>query len=261
VNDAVTTNEIGGKDRFSLLIATPSHRGEFCMAYMHGVVGIQQYCLTNGIQFQMATVDKISGIELARNVLASVFLLQTSATHMLFIDDDMGFNVDELVKMFEWRDKDVVAVICPKKKLNWQRVKQIVLSNPDIEPAQLPSVAGTYDKMVVLPGDASEIAVAEKPVPVNAIGTGLMLVSRQCLLRLIEKANLPMVAQGPLTGGNTYEFFKTQIVNGNHMGEDHYFCNLVRRHGGEVLGCPWIPVTHTGQYSYAGDLKEMAKYN
>jgi hypothetical protein len=139
-------------------------------------------------------------------------------------------------------------------------VKQIALSNPDIEPAYLQSLAATYDQMVVLPGNASEIPVTEKPVPVMAIGTGLMLVSRQCLLRLIEQANLPMIAQDRLTGGNTYEFFKGQMIDGNYLGEDHYFCNLVRRHGGEILGCPWITVTHAGQFSYVGDLKALAQY-
>jgi hypothetical protein len=132
-------------------------------------------------------------------------------------------------------------------------MKQIVLSNPDIEPEQLPHLATAYDKMFVLPGDASEITVTDKPVPVMAIGTGLMLISRQCLLRLVELANLPTVVQDPVIGGTTYE---TQI----HMGEDFYFCNLVRRHGGEVLGCPWLTVTHTGQYSFVGDVKGLAQY-
>jgi hypothetical protein len=120
-------------------------------------------------------------------------------------------------------------------------------------------LAAAYD-LFVLPGEASEMTIGDKPVPVTAIGTGLMLISRQCLLRLIERANLPTVAQHPLTGGKVHEFFKTQIVNGQQMGEDYYFCDLVRRHGGEVLGCPWLTVSHTGQYSFVGNLKGVAKY-
>jgi hypothetical protein len=107
------------------------------------------------------------------------------------------------------------------------------------------------------------MTVGDKPVPVATIGTGLMLISRQCLLRLIEQANLPTIAQHvmtDLTGGKIYEFFKTLIVNGQQMGEDYYFCNLVRRHGGEVLGCPWITVTHNGRYSFIGNLKGVASY-
>jgi hypothetical protein len=258
VNSVVTTEK--GKDQFSLLVATPSHRATYCNAYLHGVVGLQKHCLTNGIGFDIVTTVDVSLIDAARNLLASLFLWRSTATHMLFIDDDMGFNVEELVKMFEWRDKDVVAVICPKKQLSWQRVKQIVLSNPDIEPAHLPSLAGSYDQMVVLPGDAPEMTVGDKPMPVAAIGTGLMLISRQCLLRLIEQANLPIAGQDPVTGRNVYEFFKTQIVNDSYLGEDFHFSNLVRRHGGEVLGCPWITVSHTGQYSFVGDLKGLAMY-
>jgi hypothetical protein len=253
VESGVTSDEASESDRFSLLIA---HRGIICQGYLHGVVGLQNYCVKNGISFQITTTEQISSIDTARNLLASKFLLQATATHMLFIDDDMGFNLEEVVKMFEWRDKDVVAAMYPQKGFDWQRMKQIVLSNPDIEPAHLPSLAAAYDKMFVLPGEASEITVTEKPVPVMAIGTGLMLISRQCLLRLVELANLPTVEHDPVIGGTTYEFFKTQI----HMGEDFYFCNLVRRYGGEVLGCPWLTVTHTGQYSFVGDVKGLARY-
>jgi hypothetical protein len=258
VRSAVTADEATGKDRFSLLVATPSHRGEFCTAYMHSVVGLQEHCLTNGIGFDTAMAH-VTSIDRARNALASVFLWQTNATHLLLVDGDMGFNVDELVKMFEWRDKDVVAAMYPRKKLDWSRVKQIVLSNPDIDPAELPNLAVAYDTFE-LTGETREMPVGDKPVPVAAIGAGLMLISRQCLLRLIDEANLPAIEQHPLTGGNMYEFFKAQIVNGRQMGGDFHFCNLVRRYGGEVLGCPWIRVTHIGQYSYAGDLKGLARH-
>jgi hypothetical protein len=260
VNSGVATDEARGSDRFSLLVATPSFRGMLCTTYTRSVIELQKHCLTNGIGFQITTTDQIGSIDMARNILASLFLWRTTATHMLFIDDDMGFNVDELVKIFEWRDKDVVAAMCPKKLFDWQRMKQIVLSNPDIEPAHLPSLATDYSDMWRLPGKARDMAIGDKPVPVNTIGTGLMLISRQCLLRLIERAKLPTIEQDTPTGGPIYEFFKTQIVNGNHLGEDFYFCYLVRHHGGEVLGCPWIRVTHTGQYSFVGDLKGLARY-
>jgi hypothetical protein len=230
------------------------------MAYMLGVIDLQKHCLKNGIGFKIAATEQVTNIDRARNVLASLFLWQTTATHMLLIDDDMGFNVKELVKMFEWRDKDVVAAMYPKKKFDWERVKKIVLSNPDIDPAHLSNVAADYSSMWRMLDDVSDITFGDKPIPVAAIGTGLMLISRQCLLQLVEKANLPAIEQHPLTGGNIYEFFKTQIVNGQHLGEDFYFCDLVRRYGGEVLGCPWLTVTHSGQYSYVGDIKGVAKY-
>src|SRR5262245_3413106 len=99
------------------MIATPSHRGTFCENYLHSVVGLQKYCLMNGIGFQMMT-GQFGVVDRARNVQAAMFLQKTSATHMLFIDDDMGFNVDELAKMFEWRHKDVVAVMYPKRKFD-----------------------------------------------------------------------------------------------------------------------------------------------
>jgi hypothetical protein len=246
---------------FSLAIATPSHYGKFCTEYLLSVIGLLNDCRDKDIEAELLVNTGISGIGHVRSILANRFLWQTDCTHMLFVDDDMGFDVQDMVHMFQWRDHDVIGVMSPKKSFDWKRVKEAVLSNPDIDPEMLPRLAGNYSGMFKLV-DESRMTVARQPVPVVAIGTGLMMISRRCLMNLIEKANLPTMAaaSGQPDDHPVYEFFRSTSSNGKRVGEDYYFCSLVNRHGGAIYGCPWVRVAHVGECVYVGDLPSIGRY-
>jgi hypothetical protein len=253
-------------DAMSLAVATPSHYSSFCGEYVTSILALQEQCLKNGIGFQFLANSGISAIDAARNMLANRFLQDTNATHMLFVDDDMGFSATELMRMFEWKDSDVIAAMCPRKRLDWERVKRAVLAQPDIDPAILANIAGDYRDMFKLENEAPTMTVGPKPSRVQAIGTGLMMISRKCLLRLIDEGLAPRIdygdnrAGGAAPEGPCYEFFRSTSANGRAQGEDYYFCSLVRQMGGEVLGCSWIPVSHTGRYTFLGDLPGIAEF-
>ena len=202
----------------------------------------------------------ISVISYARNLLASHFLTRTEHTHLLFVDDDMGFNADEIARMFDWGSAEVVAAMCPKRKLDWRRIKAAVLAHPDVSPEALPNLAGDYQGMFVLPGTSATFAIGPNPVPVESIGTGIMMISRGCLETLVARANLGTVRDPAHADHPVYEFFGNPVLAGGFAGEDLFFCNLVRRHGGTVLGCPWPVVTHSGPYDFIGDLQGIAAF-
>ena len=256
----MSNNAPNNDQPFSLQVATPSHRGNYCAHYVLAVVALQNLCLKSNVEFELKTTEGISNIDRARNMLASLFLQQSNASHMLFIDDDMGFTPDELFGMFEWRNHaDVVAAMYPAKRIDWERIKRIIIANPDIETAHLPNLASSYTGMWKQ-AEQGPIPAGTAPVPVDAIGTGLMMISRQCLLRLTRQANIPVIAKDEVTGLPIYEFFRSRIRDGMAQGEDYYFCELVRRNGGTVLGYPGVTTTHTGKHSYVGDLSGLAKY-
>ena len=47
---------------FSLLVATPSHCGNYCSRYLLGVVSLQRHCLTMNY-FEIKTTEDISNID------------------------------------------------------------------------------------------------------------------------------------------------------------------------------------------------------
>lgn len=225
--------------------------------YVQSVSDLQARCHSKGFGFDILIACGISSIDHARNLLVSRFLENSGCSHLFFVDDDMGFNADEVITMFEWANKaDVIGVMCPKRKLDWSRIKQIVLSNPDIDPAHLVNVGGDYVGMFVLPDNAATFAVARDPIPVAAVGTGLMLISRTCFEHLRQVANLSPYNSPDNSGPICYPYFRSAPG----VGEDIAFCNLVRSHGGKLLGATSITVTHSGSFDYVGDLAGIARY-
>ncbi|MCF3643307.1 hypothetical protein LXM94_25470 [Rhizobium sp. TRM95111] len=243
---------------FSLAIATPMLRGNATANYVRSVFGLQRYCAQAGIPVDLLVLVGVSIIDHARNILASRFLYETQCSHLLFVDDDIGFNVDELVDLLAFRDRDVVGAMCPKRSMDWARIKEIVLRNPDIDPKHLPHLAGDYTGMFHLSGGSPNMTIGPKLIEVDAIGTGLMMISRDCLRRLIERVPLPPLA--PMAG-DTLEVPRHVFFNAtNNQGEDIAFCQSVRHHGGRVFGLSTVTVTHTGLYDFIGDLKGIARY-
>lgn len=245
---------------FSLAIATPTHRGLFTNAYVRSLWGLQRYCLSHSIDVELLTLANNSMIDRARNILTSHFLHRTQFSHLLFIDDDMGFYIDDLVRMFQWHHYDVVAAMCPHKGLDWQRVKDLIAARPDIDPAVLPHLAGKYTGMYnFLHSEKVDHTSLANPIPMKEIGTGIMLISRNCLERVIN-SGIPSAEitdnQGSLP---IHEFFRQKVLDGRLIGEDFYFCHLVRQCGGEVYGCAWPTVIHSGQYEYSGNVQSITE--
>ncbi|SAK40863.1 hypothetical protein AWB82_00250 [Caballeronia glebae] len=245
-------------EKFSLAVATPSHRGLFTTSYVSSLWGLQQSCIARDTRIELLTLPNQSMVDRARNTLSSFFLHKTDFSHMLFLDDDMGFNVADIMRMFDWLDYDVVAAMYPRKEFDWARIKQAVLANPEIDPTLLPLVAGHYHGMQTFLQEKDTLAAAlDAPMPVREIGTGIMLIARACLQRLVN-AEIPYAAAGEEGDFPVHEFFIQKVIDGRLVGEDFYFCNLVRKHGGTVYGCAWPDVVHTGSYDFIGNVASIA---
>ncbi|KMQ81279.1 hypothetical protein BPMI_02057c [Candidatus Burkholderia pumila] len=245
---------------FSLAIATPTHRGLFSASssYVRSVWGLQSACIGRGIPVELLLLPNLTMVDRARNLLASFFLHKTNFTHMLFLDDDMGFAVDDVMRMFEWHRLDVVAAMYGSKNIDWARIRDAVLTYPDADPSWLAQVAGRIDGMHTFLRDTDSATEAlHTRIPVREIGTGIMLISRAYLERLIA-AGIPSAAPDASSDHPVHEFFRQKVIDGRLVGEDFYFCNLVREHGGTVYGCAWPRTVHSGPYDFVSDVQAMA---
>ena len=56
------------------------------------------------------------------------------------------------------------------------------------------------------------------------------------------------------------EYFATSIAeDGALLSEDWHFCELVRKHGGDVYANPFIKLEHIGTYVYGGNILKMGQ--
>jgi hypothetical protein len=253
-----------------VFIATPMFGGQCNYMYMISLINVLTKLGQAGIPAMFEVAANESLITKARNILVEGFL-RSNATHMLFIDADLGFDGDDIVRMIQ-ADKELIGGQYAKKKINWDVVKQTVLNRPDISgPAINAVVAESTFKPI---GDQLSFNINE-PVEVESIATGMMLIKREVFERMAaELPDLKIISGGSETMDpktmtriadahrEAHAFFDVSIdpETRAYTSEDFTFCNRWRQIGGQVFLAPWTRTVHVGTYEYVCDLAAVAQW-
>ncbi|NBW14174.1 MAG: hypothetical protein EBR82_39865 [Caulobacteraceae bacterium] len=170
-----------------LFLATPMYGGQCAGMYTRSVADLAAICAKYQIPLQLYFLFNESLITRARNYCADEFL-RSDATHMIFLDSDIGFNPQDVIALLALQDDDsdydVIGAPYPKKCISWEKVKQAVDKGiADEDPNVLEKYVGDY---VFNPkGDQREIPIG-KPVEVREIGTGFMMIRRKTFEQYTE---------------------------------------------------------------------------
>ena len=103
----------------TVFIATPMYGGMAAGIYTVSMVQLPAIFLRNRVDSLYAFTSSESLVPNARNVLTHQFL-ESQATHLMWIDSDIGFNATDIVSMLI-ADRDIVCGIYPKKEVDWAR--------------------------------------------------------------------------------------------------------------------------------------------
>ena len=103
-------------------IATPCYGGALTEPYFRSTIKLLTFFNSHKIPLAFGTIANESLVTRARNVLLAYFL-NSDYTHLLFIDADIEFQVDDVIKLYA-HDKDVVVGAYPKKGVNWNNIKE-----------------------------------------------------------------------------------------------------------------------------------------
>ena len=176
----------------------------------------------------------------ARNAAVAHFLEDKENTHLLFIDSDIMFEPEDVLKLLK-SGKEVIAGIYPKKYITWERLK----NNPEAERVDFP--VGGNVKMT-----------EDNFLEMDYLPTGFLLISRTAIEKIIKQhpeLKYRNDIDGYMSAGdNFYDLFKVGIRNGIYESEDWGFCSLWKEAGGKVLIHPEVNVKHVGWHEYEGNL-------
>ncbi|MGA9491852.1 MAG: hypothetical protein WBV80_16610 [Mycobacterium sp.] len=199
-----------------------------------------------GLLYQYRMNDAL--VANARNQLTRQFL-ESEATHLMWIDADIGFNALDIVSMI-LADQDIICGMYPMKAIDWERVAQAV--NEGVPVQELKSHVGSFVVRPMEGSAGSAAANSDGLVEVAAGGAGFMLVKRGLFEALYDDVPTYVVDGIPIK-----EFYTTGIdaETSELVGEDYYFCRLARSHGFKVYVAPWVHLTHTGPYVYDSQLE------
>ena len=242
--------------KHKIFIATPMYGGLCNGNYCMGMVESVQKFGRAGIQMYYSYMMNESLITRARNSMAYDFL-SSDAEFLMFIDADIGFDADAIVKMVE-ADKDIICGLYPKKEINWQMVERAVKEGVDYH--DLGAWTGSF--VVNLVGDAkSQTGTIGEPMEIANGGTGFMLIKREVFEALKDKVptytnDMYMVIDKEPQKKVIHEFFATSIDEESNrlLSEDYHFCKLARMNGFKVYAAPWARLVHCGAYNFDGQL-------
>ena len=255
----------------SLFIATPMFGGSANYMYMISLINLLTKLGQAGIPSMFEIAANESLITKARNILVEGFLRST-ATHMLFLDADLGFDADDVIRMVK-ADKALIGGQYAKKKINWDVVKRVVQGVPDIPGPHINAVVAESTFRPI--GDQMSFDI-NAPVEVESIATGMMLIKREVFETMIEKLGdeINVISGGSETMDpktmtritdphrKAYAFFDVSIDPNTraYTSEDFTFCKRWRQVGGQVFLAPWTRTVHVGTYEYVCDLGAVARY-
>ena len=244
----------------ALFVATPMYGGMCTGLYASAIMQLVGVCSQNGLQMYYSFMMNESLITRARNSMAYDFL-QSEATHLMFIDADIGFNPQDIPRMVA-ADVDIICGLYPKKEINWVEVTAAVQKG--VPPQNLAQHTGAF--VVNLPhGQGSTSGSINEPLEIANGGTGFMLIKRQVFDKLMDK--VPSYTNDMYHAIDTVrevkiikEFFATSIDEESNrlLSEDYHFCKIAREAGFKVYAAPWAHFTHTGTYGFTGALPRSA---
>ena len=242
-------------------IATPCYGGALTEPYFRSVIKLMTFFNTHKIPLAFGTIANESLVTRARNVLLAYFL-SSDYTHLMFIDADIEFKVEDILKLYV-HNKDVVVGAYPKKGVNWQNIKSGILYDPsrDLNAQQIGALGSDYAinfKFTDLSSRAVE--VVDGLIKLHDAGTGFMMIKREAILKLLKaypeiKYNNDVQMGGVDLKDNFYALFDTMIdpKDRRYLSEDYTFCRRWQDIGGDIFLDPSISLNHYGSFCFQGN--------
>jgi hypothetical protein len=241
-----------------VMFAIPCYDQQITEATFMSIIKTVMFFRDHGIKFAVSTITD-SLISRARNNITAKFLANSEFTHMMFIDADIGFEPQDIIKLL-WHDKEVMTGAYPIKDINWKKVKHDAVVN-DVNYKELMSKSLRFVVNPVRDSEQTTLKVENGAIEIFDAGTGFMLIKRSCFEKLIEAyPNLKYDDDtGSLTGKEkeyTYAFFNSYIDphRNRFLSEDYGFCRYWQDIKGSIWVDPGITLVHVGRIRYTGSM-------
>ena len=238
-------------------LATPCYGGMVNVEFLKSVLALQAACEARGVGLHVELLGDDALITRARARLAAIFLADPRATHLFFVDADIGFAPENVFRLLD-AGKDLAGGVYPLKGLDWTKVRAAAAEGaPDLMAKSLGYV------IRFIPAADSSVQVEDGLAMVSYVGTGFMMIRRAAVER-VTAAHRELTAdlsELDVVAPRAVIIFDTMIEpeTGQHLSEDYAFCRRWRDLGGEIWADMESRLTHVGQAAYAGSLVEAMR--
>ncbi|WJR76235.1 hypothetical protein [Bradyrhizobium sp. NP1] len=243
-------------DQIHLVVATPCFGGQVSSIYASSIFRLQRalHGMSN-VDLKVHLRDGDALITRARANLVTLFLDDPAATHLLFVDADIGFAPEQVFRLIE-SGADVVAGAYPIKRVNWDKARRAMQAGrPNVPAASLDYVLEIENP--------DHVMVVRGFTRVRYAGTGFLMIRRHVLERMCAHPGYAPLqffrehSHDALAGSpNRFALFECMIdpSSGTYLSEDFAFCKRWTDIGGEIWADLESRLDHVGPSVFHGDI-------
>jgi hypothetical protein len=240
----------------NLVVATPCFGGQISVLYATSLLRLEKLLRTySGVSLKVLFKDGDALITRARASLISQFLDDPKATHLLFIDADIGFEPDQVLRLIQ-SGADMAAAVYPVKRIDWDKVRTTIeagRANP----------AATALKYVFEVDDPNAVTLRGDFIKVRYAGTGFLMIRREALERMCTRYPRLQFKRdhsidAATASDNRFALFESMIAeDGTYLSEDFAFCKRWTDMDGEIWADRNSKLVHVGPMAFGGDLSSQ----
>ena len=250
-----------------IFIATPCYGGQLGEPYFRSMMRFAILCNKYDIKYTISTLANESLITRGRNTLTSFFMENSEATHLFFIDADIEFNPEDILRMVAY-DKPIVVGAYPKKAINWGSIMEATRNDPNETPDTIEGHSSNYvvNFDFVLDKDGArtpQVQIVDNLVKLKDAGTGFMCIKKEVVQQMfdwypetkyVNDINVDMKFEPFM-----YALFDCIIdpESRRYLSEDYTFCRRWQEKGGEVWLDPRTALNHVGHYTFRGNIRKL----
>jgi hypothetical protein len=224
----------------NIFFATPCYGGLMTDQYHLSMFRVLEVLRNHKISHQLTTLRNESLITRARNILTAMFLAREDATHLMFIDADIEFDAQDIVKLVR-ANLPIAVGAYPKKTLPIQYAINLKITDP---------AKGTVN-------------VKNDLVEVLDASTGFFMIKREVIEKMIVAYPELHIKNDssidPSLNKHCYALFDTLLdpTDNRYLSEDYTFCRRWQKLGGSIWLDPTIKLNHVGSYTFEGDVSKI----
>lgn len=238
-----------------LFLSTPCYGGLCLEKYMKSIVNLQMLLMREGVQLMLDTTENESLVHRARNVSIGRFMQKTDADYFMFIDADVEFDAQSVLRLLN-SGHEVSVAVYPKKVVMWDQAREAVENGDERNMALLSS-------SLVANIGAARRSVMNGFVEVLDGPTGFMMISREALTKMHEHyPELNCKNDHQNRDFDEYcALFDCMIdpESKRYLSEDYAFCRRWQQMGGKIYADCHTTLGHVGNLPFSGCLNDRLK--
>lgn len=224
-------------------------------------------CNKYDINFTVSTLANESLIPRGRNTLVSFFMEHPEATHLFFVDADIEFDPNDMLRMVAY-DKPVVVGAYPKKAINWNSIinaaREDKVETSDTIEGHSSNYVVNFDFLKDKDGKPMpQIQIRDNLIKLKDAGTGFMCIKKEVIQQMFDKHPELSYANDINVDKkfekHMYALFDTLIdpESRRYLSEDYTFCRRWQDMDGEVFLDPRTALNHVGHYTFRGNIRKL----